>query len=201
MMLVADLAERIQPGVKEVKDGVVAVAEEIASSASVTSEFVWGGDTSSGTNPNDGSVAVASRASSSSGTGGGGGGGMKALEAAEKLDRMASVLTRHELILLLTALPDRLGLKPQVRHGGRVCVGMLGYPNGKCIGSSYLWLFDCVLLYVSSVCHRAIVLFTLCSQQTIFHFYFSFEIQFYFKSNHISVIASFHNSFPSCYHS
>ena len=180
MMLVADLAERIQPGgVKEEKDGVVAVVEEIGSSASVTSEFVWGGDTTSGTNQNDGNVAVASRASSSSGTGGGGGGGMKALEAAEKLDRMASVLTRHELILLLTALPDRLGLKPQVRHGGRVCVGM---------GSSYLWLFDCVLLNLSNACHRAI---HMCLRPTIVHFQFSFDIQLYFIPYYSSAITPY----------
>ena len=136
MLLVSDLAERILPGTKE-----AAVTEEIDTSASVTSEFVWGGDTTSGTGNSGGGVAMGtSRASSSSGTGGvgvGGGGGMKALEAAEKLDRMASVLTRHELILLLTALPSRLGLQPQARHSGRICVGMLGYPNGKCICMSY----------------------------------------------------------------
>ena len=137
MMLVSDLAERIQPGIKDEKGDLVAVAEESGTSVSSTvaaSEFVWGGDTTSGTN-NSGGVAMgtSSVSSSSGGSGGLGGGGMKALEAAEQLDRMASVLTRHELILLLTALPSRLGLQPQVRHGGRICVGMLGYPNGKII--------------------------------------------------------------------
>jgi ribosome biogenesis GTPase A len=39
------------------------------------------------------------------------------------------VLTRRELILLLTELPPKLHLVPQDRHQGRICVGMLGYPN------------------------------------------------------------------------
>lgn len=39
------------------------------------------------------------------------------------------VLTRPELAQLLSVLPRRLGIQPQARHNGRVCVGMAGYPN------------------------------------------------------------------------
>jgi ribosome biogenesis GTPase A len=40
--------------------------------------------------------------------------------------------------MLLTELPARMNLRPQEKHSGRICVGMLGYPNvGKssCINS------------------------------------------------------------------
>jgi ribosome biogenesis GTPase A len=52
-----------------------------------------------------------------------------ALHDGEKEHRRARVLTRGELIHLLTAIPTRLQLTAQPKHGGRLCVGMLGYPN------------------------------------------------------------------------
>lgn len=36
---------------------------------------------------------------------------------------------RNDLELLLVLLPQRLGLKAQEKHGGRICAGMLGFPN------------------------------------------------------------------------
>jgi len=41
----------------------------------------------------------------------------------------AKILTRFELIDLLSKLPKKLNIRPQARHQNRVCVGMLGYPN------------------------------------------------------------------------
>ena len=64
--------------------------------------------------------------------------GIDTLEREDKERRRARVLTRRELIMLLTELPARMNLKPQEKHSGRICVGMLGYPNvGKssCINS------------------------------------------------------------------
>jgi hypothetical protein len=86
--------------------------------ASVVAEFVWG---DAGATTTTTAAAVAPVAS---------GGHLSTMEDAERVDRMARVLTRQELILLLTALPARLGLSPQERHASRICVGMLGYPNG-----------------------------------------------------------------------
>lgn len=43
--------------------------------------------------------------------------------------RRARLLTRGELILLLEVICDELRLVPQDRHDGRVCVGLVGYPN------------------------------------------------------------------------
>ena len=39
------------------------------------------------------------------------------------------VLTRNELLFILTSLSEHLELEPQARHAGRVCVGLIGYPN------------------------------------------------------------------------
>ena len=55
--------------------------------------------------------------------------GYDTLVLEDKLRRRARVLSRRELILLLTELPSRLHLVAQDRHQGRICVGMLGYPN------------------------------------------------------------------------
>ena len=41
----------------------------------------------------------------------------------------ARVLNRLEIVLLLTSVTDRLKISPQDRNNGRVCVGMVGYPN------------------------------------------------------------------------
>jgi predicted GTPase len=50
-------------------------------------------------------------------------------EQLEAEQRSAAVLTRQQLLLLLSLLPAELGLHAQARHGAHVCVGMLGYPN------------------------------------------------------------------------
>jgi large subunit GTPase 1 len=42
---------------------------------------------------------------------------------------LAKVLKRSELIKIFEVLPSVLGIIPQERHGNRVCVGMVGYPN------------------------------------------------------------------------
>ena len=39
------------------------------------------------------------------------------------------VLTRNELLFILTSLSEHLELEPQMKHAGRVCVGLIGYPN------------------------------------------------------------------------
>ena len=108
LRLVEDMATEIHSS-----DGAAAAppSPPAASHASVATEFVWG---------DAGTTAAATPAAS----------GVKSMEDAERMDRMARVLTRQELILLLTALPARLGLSPQERHATRICVGMLGYPNG-----------------------------------------------------------------------
>jgi hypothetical protein len=41
----------------------------------------------------------------------------------------ARVLNRNEIIVLLTTVTTALKISPQDRHNGRVCVGMVGYPN------------------------------------------------------------------------
>lgn len=51
------------------------------------------------------------------------------LERAEQQALRSRVLTRSELVLLLTALPRRLGIRPQEKNAGRLVVGMLGFPN------------------------------------------------------------------------
>lgn len=58
--------------------------------------------------------------------------GVSAIERAEREDRLrrsTRVLTRADLERLLVLLPERLGLKAQERHGGRICAGLLGFPN------------------------------------------------------------------------
>ncbi len=51
------------------------------------------------------------------------------LEEAERIKCRSKVLNRDEMILLLQLIPAFLGIQPQPRHGDRVCIGMLGYPN------------------------------------------------------------------------
>mmetsp|Transcript_2777 Transcript_2777/g.5050 ORF Transcript_2777/g.5050 Transcript_2777/m.5050 type:complete len:540 (-) Transcript_2777:15-1634(-) len=43
--------------------------------------------------------------------------------------KRSRILTREELIYLITELPLALGITPQERHKGRVCVGLVGFPN------------------------------------------------------------------------
>lgn len=45
------------------------------------------------------------------------------------LSKRVRVLNRRELIALLAGIPIKLNITPQERHNGRVCVGMVGYPN------------------------------------------------------------------------
>lgn len=52
------------------------------------------------------------------------------LEAAHRdAAKRSHILTREELIYLITQLPLALGISPQERHKGRVCVGLVGFPN------------------------------------------------------------------------
>jgi len=114
LRLVEDMATEMRSGGAA---AAVPASSSSASQASVVAEFVWGDAGATTTT----AAAVAPVAS---------GGHLSTMEDAERVDRMARVLTRQELILLLTALPARLGLSPQERHASRICVGMLGYPNG-----------------------------------------------------------------------
>ena len=115
MMLVDDIAE----GMLKLRPVPAAVA---LSSSSVTvtpaagsgSDTVWGeGSSEINTNTSTRPVTI----------------GFDTLVMEDKLRRRARVLTRRELILLLSELPSRLHLTAQERHQGRICVGMLGYPN------------------------------------------------------------------------
>lgn len=114
MMLVEDIAEGMLH--KRTPSGVAVQA----SSSAAASEFVWGGaeaEATSATSSNTGEYPTPVTS------------GFDTLVAEDKLRRRARVLTRSELILLLTELPVRLHLTAQPRHQGRICVGMLGYPN------------------------------------------------------------------------
>lgn len=51
------------------------------------------------------------------------------LEESERIKSRSKVLNRDEMTLLLELIPTFLGIHPQPRHGDRVCIGMLGYPN------------------------------------------------------------------------
>jgi hypothetical protein len=112
MMLAEDLAE----GMLMMRSAPTA-AQSSSSAASKESDAA--GDTSSGDAPSS-HPAIPSNPTTT---------GFDTLMLEEKLRRRARVLTRSELILLLTDLPVRLHLAAQPRHQGRICVGMLGYPN------------------------------------------------------------------------
>jgi ribosome biogenesis GTPase A len=43
--------------------------------------------------------------------------------------RRARLLNREELIFLLETVSDALALEPQEKNDGRVCIGLVGYPN------------------------------------------------------------------------
>jgi len=43
--------------------------------------------------------------------------------------RRARLLTRNELLLLLETVTEELRLVPQAKHDGRICIGLVGYPN------------------------------------------------------------------------
>lgn len=54
---------------------------------------------------------------------------IQAATASEKIRLRSRILSRRELIYLLSKLPVKLGIQAQPRHDGKLCVGMLGYPN------------------------------------------------------------------------
>ncbi len=63
---------------------------------------------------------------------------LEQLEKAELLQRRCRVLSRAELVLTLQLIPKFLQKTPSERHQGRMCVGLIGFPNvGKssCINS------------------------------------------------------------------
>jgi len=45
------------------------------------------------------------------------------------IQRQSRVLNRLELVYFLTNLPHALGIIPQSRHRGHICVGLVGFPN------------------------------------------------------------------------
>lgn len=51
------------------------------------------------------------------------------LSSQEELMKRSHILNREELIYLISRLPLALGISPQTRHKGRVCVGLVGFPN------------------------------------------------------------------------
>ena len=55
-------------------------------------------------------------------------GGSFVVESAQ-LERQGRVLTRSELLHVLVQVCSDFGIEAQGRHDGRVCVGMVGYPN------------------------------------------------------------------------
>jgi len=60
------------------------------------------------------------------------------MEDAEMLQRRCRVLRRQELVMLLEYIPKALQKVGQSRHQGRLCIGLMGFPNvGKssCINS------------------------------------------------------------------
>lgn len=51
-------------------------------------------------------------------------------ELHEKFIRITSkLLNREQLISFLSILPEKFGISPQDKHKGKVCIGMVGYPN------------------------------------------------------------------------
>lgn len=50
-------------------------------------------------------------------------------KATSLAQRRARLLTRGELMLLLETVAEEMRLEPQPRHDGRVCIGLVGYPN------------------------------------------------------------------------
>ena len=119
MMLVDDIAEgmlKLRPAPAPVAVAVALSSSSVAltPAADSGSDTVWG----------EGSNAMNSNSSTPPTTV-----GFDTLVMEDKLRRRARVLTRRELILLLSELPSRLHLTAQERHQGRICVGMLGYPN------------------------------------------------------------------------
>jgi large subunit GTPase 1 len=110
------LAEDIAEGMLQQRPALIPVPAPVTSSSSAESEFVWGKE---GEKEGIPTSTAPTRTTS----------GFDTLVLEDKLRRRARVLTRRELILLLTELPIRLHLVAQDRHQGRICVGMLGYPN------------------------------------------------------------------------
>ena len=117
MMLVDDIAEgmlKLRPAPAPVAVALSSSSVTITPAADSGSDTVWG----------EGSNEMNSNSSTRPTTV-----GFDTLVLEDKLRRRARVLTRRELILLLSELPSRLHLTAQERHQGRICVGMLGYPN------------------------------------------------------------------------
>lgn len=77
----------------------------------IQSEFVWGDGNHESKPPN--SFSIRSTKSSLD----------------EIIQRQCHVLNRQELIYFLSTLPKSLGIVPQSRHRGHICVGLVGFPN------------------------------------------------------------------------
>jgi ribosome biogenesis GTPase A len=50
-------------------------------------------------------------------------------EYRDKIEFKSKVLNRNELILLMDKLPKLLNVNAQQKHHGRICFGLVGYPN------------------------------------------------------------------------
>ena len=54
---------------------------------------------------------------------------MSPAEYDDLIRRRCRVLTREELILLMTVLPDKMNIENNIKNQGRTCVGLIGFPN------------------------------------------------------------------------
>lgn len=81
------------------------------SKPNIESEFVWGDGNHQPQPPN----SLANTTSNST--------------VDEITRRQCHVLNRQELIYFFTTLPKSLGIVPQSRHRGHICVGLVGFPN------------------------------------------------------------------------
>ena len=54
---------------------------------------------------------------------------VSAQEYQDIIRRRCRVLTREELIFLMTILPPKLNIANDAKNLGRTCVGLIGYPN------------------------------------------------------------------------
>ncbi len=93
-----------------------AVTSAIAVDDGEQSEFVWGDESCGGISTKEKykSTKVSSKDS---------------LDDLKKAQRSIKVLTRAELLYFFVTLPSEFGINAQEKHHGRICIGMVGYPN------------------------------------------------------------------------
>lgn len=93
------------------------------SSIASSTVYVWGdgSETTVGEKSSTGAGKMLSNESSSA--------TMSTTDYDALINRRCRVLTREELILLMTLLPKKLNISAQARHQHRACIGLVGYPN------------------------------------------------------------------------